>query len=278
MPTKANFNTHAHSPGRQRAEALLADMTFDEREAYIAEIKARLNNPTCGTCRDHGAVHNGISNIQDPLYHAMIPCPKCSGGIKMFTRAGLQEHEAVYNFKDSIMLVEENRTLLTAAKSTLQKFLTDGYGYAYLWSGFGHGKTKVSKVFTAEAVRLGYGVRWVEAFDIFREIKATFADESQVTTESVIQKYIDTPVLVIDELDKIKLSDFVVEHLFGILNRRYFNATESQASTTLIVANNPPSHFGEAFASRLSDSRCSVLAHEAGERGVDVRPSAAKLL
>ncbi|MBU0517166.1 MAG: ATP-binding protein, partial [Proteobacteria bacterium] len=102
----------------------------------------------------------------------------------------------------------------------------------YGWGPWGCGKTHLAAAHLRESlIQTGSGL-FVEAPMFFLELTSTFGHNGSETAKDVFERYIKTPLLVFDDLDKVKLSEWVCRGLFLILNGRW-----SARRLTIITAN-----------------------------------------
>lgn len=128
---------------------------------------------------------------------------------------------------------------------------------AYLTGPPGVGKTHLAVGYLREEILArGPGAgRFVRAVDLLAEIRATYGDRAVASEQEVERRYtIEAPFLVLDDMGTEKLSEWVQEKLYAILDWRY-----GQELPTLITANLTlaalAGHYrthGERLASRIA--------------------------
>jgi DNA replication protein DnaC len=96
---------------------------------------------------------------------------------------------------------------------------------------------------------------FVRAVDLFREIRGTFRDGSYLTEAELLETYgRAVPFLVLDDLGSEKVTDFVLQTLYEILDRRYGEYQETLITSNLSLeelAGHYESH-GDRLASRIA--------------------------
>ena len=97
--------------------------------------------------------------------------------------------------------------------------------------------------------------RFVRAVDLFRKIRETFRNGSYLTETDILDEYGKAaPFLVLDDLGSEKISDFVLQTLYDILDRRYGECLETMITSNLTLeqlARHYESH-GDRLASRIA--------------------------
>ena len=140
--------------------------------------------------------------------------------------------------------LDKARVLLTLIKS--------GKGPVIIAIGDrGTGKTVMA---TWLAGMLGFGL-YTKAFDLFGEIRRTYADGAKTHESQIMRRYIDASFLVIDEAQERKESEWENTILTNLIDKRY-----DAMRPTLIIANLKE----EALASCLGASTLSRARRTAG--------------
>lgn len=84
----------------------------------------------------------------------------------------------------------------------------------------GTGKTFLTSCLCADLLRKGQRLLWRNVSDVLREIRASY-DNRKVSEEEVLNRFIDPPLLVLDDLGKERPTEWAMEQLFSIINARY---------------------------------------------------------
>jgi DNA replication protein DnaC len=113
-----------------------------------------------------------------------------------------------------------------------------GAGSGWNRTGFGLvGPVGVGKSFAAAALlngamsKLIIG-RFISSSDLADRVKRSWADDSADDEGKVIDAFALSPLLVIDDIDKLRRTDWAIELLFRVINRRY------EAALPVIVTSN----------------------------------------
>ncbi len=87
---------------------------------------------------------------------------------------------------------------------------------------------------------------FVSAPDLSLELQTSFSDQSE-GAEKILNRYASVPILVIDDFDKLRLTDFVASSIFALIDARY------NAELPLIVTSNTaPAALRSVFAKHHS--------------------------
>ena len=122
------------------------------------------------------------------------------------------------------------------------RMMVDGeIGGLFVYGVRGTGKTKLAAIIANERARGGKPVLFASVPDLMADIRASFADGTTVDTVQAVK---ETPFLVLDDLGSEKMSEWVGEQLFCIVNHRYNERLQtvvtSNYSPTEIIAHMAP--------------------------------------
>ena len=96
----------------------------------------------------------------------------------------------------------------------------------------GTGKTKLAAIIANERARAGSPVLFASVPDLMADIRSSFRDG---TTSEAVQAVKNTPFLVLDDLGAEKMTEWVGEQLFCIVNHRY-----NEMLPTVVTSNYNP--------------------------------------
>lgn len=113
------------------------------------------------------------------------------------------------------------------------------------------GKTLLMSILVQQFEK-DFSCKFINMNDLMQEIKSSFDDNSS-TVKSIIAKYSTVDYLFLDDIDKVKPSEYTCEIAYAIVNYR----TENELPI-IFAANNSleildSSYYGEAIMSRLCD-------------------------
>ena len=98
----------------------------------------------------------------------------------------------------------------------------------------GTGKTKLAAIIANERARAGKAVLFASVPDLMADIRNSFKDG---TTSEAVQAVKNTPFLVLDDLGAEKMTEWVGEQLFCIVNHRY-----NECLQTVVTSNYNAGH------------------------------------
>jgi primosome component len=112
------------------------------------------------------------------------------------------------------------------------RWMLDGGSGVFLYGEKGTGKTKLAAIIANERARAGKPVLFASVPDLMADIRASF--DGGKTAETV-QAVKETLFLVLDDLGSEKMSEWVGEQLFCIVNHRY-----NEMLPTVVTSNYNP--------------------------------------
>jgi DNA replication protein DnaC len=103
-----------------------------------------------------------------------------------------------------------------------EEFKADGLGL-YIYSHTkGSGKTRLAVSIANELLKQGYKVKFATAISILNEIKASWQRrDSDVSESTLLNDLTQTDILVIDDFGQEKISEWVNNEFYHIINERY---------------------------------------------------------
>lgn len=129
----------------------------------------------------------------------------------------------------------------------------------YVWGPAGNGKTHLAVATGRRLAEAGHRVAFYGVVDLFNRIRASFGTGGE-------RPNLEWPeVLILDDLGKIKPTEFVYEVFYGALEHRWANA-----KTTIFTANHKPSVAASQLAPD-SESAAAILSRMASGAVVEVR-------
>ena len=124
-------------------------------------------------------------------------------------------------------VTDGNRKAVEAAR-----WMLAGGSGVFLYGTKGTGKTKLAAIIANERARAGSPVLFASVPDLMADIRASFADGK---TAETVQAVKNTPFLVLDDLGAEKMTEWVGEQLFCIVNHRY-----NERLQTVVTSNYNP--------------------------------------
>ena len=142
-----------------------------------------------------------------------------------------------------------------------EQFLKEPCGFLTLWGGPGNAKTMALQAVVNDLLNCQRSAVYVTAFDLISFIRSAFDGQRNVMNDNAYERLLRferVDVLAIDEFDKLRVTDWVMEQLTDLIDRRYRGGI-SGLSGTLIAMNSDPKEQNEWIASRLFDGRNRVI-------------------
>lgn len=130
-------------------------------------------------------------------------------------------------FADYIV-TEANKDAVDAA----HMMITDEIKGLFLYGEKGTGKTKLAAIIANERAGAGKPVLFASVPDLMADIRASFSSGG---TSERVQAVKETPFLVLDDLGAEKMTEWVGEQLFCIVNHRY-----NEQLPTVVTSNYSP--------------------------------------
>ncbi len=103
-----------------------------------------------------------------------------------------------------------------------EKFKAEGTGLIFIGK-YGTGKTHLAFSIANQLLNKGIPVVFETLINLMEKLKLGYGKEAELGYYEVIKLYCECDLLIIDDLGKEKLSEWVLEKLFQIINTRYEN-------------------------------------------------------
>lgn len=232
----------------------------------------------CEICGGIGWVRAG-ARVGEPGHGKVEACPN--------QRKYLIEHR---HFKSSIGVgIEEAKTLdwrgfdqteaVVSMRKAMNHVLERESGFLYIWGAPGIGKTIMGKAFALQAgIMQALDAHYTVWGKAMNDLRSSFDyDHGQLAFKRLLEYYQTVQVLVIDELNRDRPTDFSRQNLSEIMNARYESACAGKTITIWICNYKPEAQESglEPYQiDRIRDARFSVL--QVG--GVSYRRAAARTL
>lgn len=221
--------------------------------------------PDCKICNGLGWVMYDYP-IDDPRFGKIQPCKNANIFAIYGAKVGIDESEVSLSW-NSIL----NQGVRKQAVKVIRSVCEKGAGWVYLWGDAGTGKTHMLKTSIAEWIK---GTRKPAAYarmsDIIDYLRASYGKEngSEIAI-SRMDYYATVPFLAIDEVDKMRGTEYASEQRFTLFDKRHELAAREQG-VTLFASNTDPREFLDDYLlSRVCDGRSTIIQMT----GPDVRPT-----
>jgi DNA replication protein DnaC len=228
-----------------------------------------LGNPDCPHCGGLGYLRKDLP-LDDPEFGTAFPCP-CRGGSslgKLQELSGLQEQERRLRLAD---IEVKGRPGTRRMVKECRGFVKDPIGTLTIHGSPGNGKTMAAQAVVNELTGLGIRAEYVTAHDLLERLQEGFGAGGAgrgSRSEARLQRYVELPVLVLDDFDKVHVTDWSRSKLVALMQQRGRWEEQGRAGT-LIVMNCDPGEVPDAIASRLRDGRNRIVHNT----DADIRPA-----
>ena len=122
-------------------------------------------------------------------------------------------------------------------------------GTSLIFSGnAGTGKTHLACAIANQLIAQGVSAVFTTVSDAMRAIKRTYDADSQMTELQAIQAFVDPGLLILDEVGANRGTEYEVQLVFDIINKRYENCRP-----TIILTNLDPQALRDCLGERVVD-------------------------
>jgi predicted ATPase len=148
--------------------------------------------------------------------------------------------------------------------SQYEEALADKEGL-FLHGPAGTGKTHLA-VAAMHALPRHRGERFVSVPELLMELRNTFRDGERVSEIDIIDRYASAPLLILDDLGAEKSTDFAIQALYIIIDRRYARMLPTIITSNLSV-DEIAEKVGDRIASRIA-GMCKVIEMQGKDRRI----------
>ena len=239
------------------------NLPAEEIERHLDElVEIERAQDLCRGCTGESCkqVSQGMIPVVDTSYgrfcHALRPCKHERNRreklriARLFSSARIPRAYEGDTFAD-YTVTDGNRKAVESARWVL-----DGGSGVFLYGVRGTGKTKLAAIIANERARAGHPVLFASVPDLMADIRASFASGG---TSERVQAVKETPFLVLDDLGAEKMTEWVGEQLFCIVNHRY-----NEKLPTVVTSNYSPTQVIAHMAT--VDGRGNVIDDMQGQR------------
>lgn len=253
--------------------------------ATPASVSASLR-PACPDCGGMGFIGYNV-----PFGHALFgkvqPCPneQYHGDERIKRLAGLSglyPNDLKRRLSD-IAEIPGNEAALRAARD----FLDNPFGWLYLWGGPGNAKSEMLIAIVNEINLSGRGPAvYIKFSTLVNKMREAFSEQAHREKFLASGKSLDDmanlgyldrfeliksiKILAIDELDKVRMTDFAQEFRFDFFDERYRQAGNGE-TMTIFASQSGPEDMPNPLKSRFNDGRFRVVENKAGDARPDMQ-------
>ncbi len=214
---------------------------LDHLERYLKH--ARFDGPVpidepppveCPRCHDQGYLRRDVTAVADD-FGRLVECP-C--GIVQTRR--MRRIWASSQIPTTMRGYSLASFVLHAGKQQLVDDVRESWAAGDRWlllcGPVGLGKTGIAVSLLLEAMHAGSGGLYVVMPSFLSRIRATYTrgkDDEEVDETDVLASVIEAPLLVLDDLGKVTLTEWGQEKLFTVVNERYLAGRRTIVTSNL---------------------------------------------
>jgi len=219
-----------------------------------------------------------VTWIDGKMFHSRIvhaPCPVCQGAQLehwLLENCGLSDKElngkpaTDVTISGSKPAKGQEEAFSVAAR--LLKELPAPRSWALFTGDNGRGKTHILFGLVNECRRKKVWALYSKSASILEAIRESYDDPGGSVTAAIRRRYENVPVLVVDELDRVRWSEWAAEQLFEILDARTLSGKATWFASNLGPSALEKTHGSlKAIVSRISAGEIVAV------QGYDLRPA-----
>lgn len=177
--------------------------------------------PVCSTCNNQRYLRFDVE-IGDPRYGKVMPCPDCNKAT-VDRLSGLNAQERAIRLED---IVTKDRPDTVKMVQAARDFLREPHGFLSIHGNYGNGKTTVIMGIVNALIERGIEARYITAAQLLAYCREAFNDDTKKSDYERLHELAAVPVLCIDELDKLRSTEYAREIQQELLNTRYREAAK----------------------------------------------------
>lgn len=238
-----------------------------EKKGLYVQPENNICSIDCEICNGIGWIRRELP-ISDPNFGKLEPCPNADLYKVYGTRLGLAVEERSLEWTNI-----KDRENVEEAIEEVTYILSRGYGWVFLWGGYGLAKTLILKIAAAQSIRNKTRACYIRMAEIIDTMRTAFdRQDPNYEGQRLLNVWSEMPVLCIDEFDRIRETEYASERRFLLMDRRYENALRRQG-ITIMASNSDPDKMDGYLADRIADARNRVV-HLRGRSARPMMPDA----
>lgn len=171
-------------------------------------------------------------------------------------RSGIPARYLNLTFADYLTRTPSERTAKREAQTFINRFINEPTAKGLFIIGtVGTGKTYLSSIICNTLHRHKTRLLWRNLSDILQEFRDCYSKKATVSESTVLDRYINVPILVLDDLGKERITEWAQGLLFALINKR----SEKMKRPLIVTAN-----YGRAkLAERLTPEGGDLMTAQA---------------
>lgn len=183
-------------------------------------MPAKGSDSMCPDCNGQRYYHYDVV-VGHPFFGQLIPCPTCNQHT-IDSLSGLSERERAINIAN---ISTNGRPNTKAMKAAALEFINRPTGFLSFHGKYGNGKTTIIMAIVNALITKGINVRYLTASDLLAYMRDTFNSETKETDYDRVHELARIQVLCIDEMDKLRDTEYSREIQQELINLRYRDAS-----------------------------------------------------
>jgi DNA replication protein DnaC len=254
-PLANTLGDPAKTPPASTRSPNIDEATFLERVrelldgTLVATEPDEEREPPCSLCGGLGFVRHNVP-LEHPDFGKAFPCscmePKLAAErvARVFGRAEIPPKLAACSFATYALLPGDQ-----TARAQVERWATDGEGGLFLHGAYGVGKTGLAfAAFRQRLETLHVDGLFRTSPDLLEAIRATFDRETGGATSSQVTDAVKSvALLLLDDLGAEKVTEWVEERLYMIVNHRYLSGL-----ATIYTSNLTLTQLGAKLSQRIA--------------------------
>jgi len=210
----------------------------------------------CMTCVSENEAHDKITKEKEDIARTIENERKRRENARV--NAGISKRNLYKTFDDYICTNEGQEKAKADCVRYVENFPTDKS--MIMVGGVGTGKTLLASAIL-DALVDKYDCGIIKTIDLVRRLKATWNRDSKDTEEDVLNRFIDSDLLIIDEVGSQFGSDTEKLFIFDIIDGRYQDMKPTILSSNLDI-DGIKDAIGERCVDRLREGGGSMIAFD----------------
>lgn len=247
---------------------------------FLNEFKARHHLETSAEslsaleyrhCERHGRYQVAERQSDGSLRPVTSKCPHCQVEEAQRARLALTPKR----YRNAHLTTSTATPAQDVTAEVLQRMLREPATNLWLYGPAGTGKTHLGHALCDALVAQGNKASVHSLRAVLNQIRATWKPGSTQRAEDIIRQFAQIPVLILDELDKVRWSENTQQLVFALLDMRYLAELP-----TVCISNQSPeslrSSLSEPVWDRLQERLMTMATGNTSVRGQDIRETCNK--